>query len=894
MSAAGRKMSLAQATMLVAGNMIGTGVFLLPVNLAQVGGIAIFGWVIATAGVAALGLVFAKLGELNPQQGGPYAYARDFLGPYAGFQTNYVYWFGNWIGNIAIAVAAVGYLAELIPGDQRLRRRASSPPPPSSGCSRSPTSSGRAWSARWRPGRWRSASSRSSAIALFGWFWFDSATFLAGWNVSGESNMHAVSRAASMALWAYMGIESAAVSAGVIENPKRNVPLATLIGLGLAAVVYMLSSTVIMGILPNEELRTSHAPFAEAARLALGTAGAIVISVCAVLKSVGSLGGWMLLVGQSAQGGGRRRHVSARLRAPQRATACRAAGSSSSAVLMTVVLFATMSPTLAGQFNNMVDLAVILIIVPYVYSAVAVVKVIHDHELPAHDVPHLQVDRARRGRVLPVGSHRRRSGHGRARDGGAADQRAAVSVLHPLDGGSREAQSGAHEQSRTESSQRPRIEHVHRPDKESCHATDSMLVDPSGGRRRTLLAAAVLALLARLRSARRRRRPPAPPGLPAGLDWTFNFDATLRARSASPIRSTRTRSPSNRPAISATTGSKASIKPALERGRTRRTAPRSSTARSAASASAPTARRRRWSATTPPRSTSRISTSAGAPATARRLGENVLDFTVGRTQYKLGHGMLLWDGAAEGGSRGGYWTNARKAFEFAAIGRFKPGNHTFEAFYLDKDDLPEADSDSKLWGVNYEYAIGEDTTLGATYMKWSGESRRGAAARRARRLQPARLHGAVPEPEGALVRGRSTRMEDNGDCARLHGVERAGGLSVRDRRGSRSSPIATPFFEGDDPATADERSLRRAVHRLLRLGHLVAGRDRRRVLRLELEPDLAPAARARDAERRASRTGLIFYDFQLDNPASAGVTSDDVALRARLVHGLDASTTTSS
>ena len=114
-SAPGRKMSLTQATMLVAGNMIGTGLFLLPVNLAQVGGIAVFGWLIATVGVAALGLVFAKLGELNPQQGGPYAYARDFLGPYAGFQTNYVYWFGNWIGNIAIAVAAVGYLAELIP-----------------------------------------------------------------------------------------------------------------------------------------------------------------------------------------------------------------------------------------------------------------------------------------------------------------------------------------------------------------------------------------------------------------------------------------------------------------------------------------------------------------------------------------------------------------------------------------------------------------------------------------------------------------------------------------------------------------------------------------------------------------------------------------------------------
>ena len=223
------------------------------------------------------------------------------------------------------------------------------------------------------------------AIALLGWFWFDSETFLAGWNVTGESDMHAISRAASMALWAYMGIESAAVSAGVIENPKRNVPLATLIGLGLAAVVYMLSSTVIMGILPNEELQNSHAPFAEAARLALGTPGVIVISVCAVLKSMGSLGGWMLLVGQSAKAAaddGMFPTAFARLNAngvPGR-------GLVIVAVLMTVVLFATMSPTLAGQFNNLVNLAVILIIVPYIYSAVAVVKVIHDHKLPAQDV----------------------------------------------------------------------------------------------------------------------------------------------------------------------------------------------------------------------------------------------------------------------------------------------------------------------------------------------------------------------------------------------------------------------------------------------------------------------------------------------------------------------------
>lgn len=367
--------------MLVAGNMIGTGLFLLPVNLASVGGIAIFGWLVATAGAVALGLIFAKLGELDPQEGGPYAYARDFLGPYVGFQTNSVYWFGNWIGNIAVAVAAVGYLAEFFPP-----------------IAHAPASVFATAAVIWiltfanilgprvvgALETWTMSLALIPIVAIagLGWFWFHPSTFLASWNVSGGSALHAVSRAASIALWAYMGVESAAVSAGVIENPKRNIPLATLMGLGLAAVIYILSSTVIMGIIPNAELRISHAPFAEAARLAIGTPGMVVIALCAILKSVGSLGGWMLLVGQSAKAAaddGMFPKAFARLNrhgVPGR-------GLVIVGVLMTIVLFATMSPTIADQFSRIIDLAVILVVVPYIYASVAVVKVVYDHQLPA-------------------------------------------------------------------------------------------------------------------------------------------------------------------------------------------------------------------------------------------------------------------------------------------------------------------------------------------------------------------------------------------------------------------------------------------------------------------------------------------------------------------------------
>src|SRR5437773_755690 len=368
-------MSLVQGTMLVAGNMIGTGLFLLPSTMAAVGGIAIFGWLIATAGAVALGLAFAKLGELDPKEGGPYAYARDFLGPYAGFQTNYVYWFGNWIGNIAVAVAAVGYLAELFPPLAH---------PPASVF----TTAAVIWILTglnilgprvvgaletWTMSL---ALIPIAAIALLGWFWFQPATFLASWNVSGGSGTSAIIRAASIALWAFMGVESAAVSAGVIENPKRNIPLATIIGLSVSAVIYILSSTVIMGIIPNAELQTAHAPYAEAARLAVGTVGMIVIAVCAILKSVGSLGGWMLLVGQSAKSAaddGMFPKAFARLNrhgVPGR-------GLVIVGMLMTIMLFATMSPTIAKQFNRLIYLAVIFVVVPYISAAVAVVEVVY-------------------------------------------------------------------------------------------------------------------------------------------------------------------------------------------------------------------------------------------------------------------------------------------------------------------------------------------------------------------------------------------------------------------------------------------------------------------------------------------------------------------------------------
>lgn len=104
------KIGLVPAILMVAGNMMGSGVFMLPANLAGIGSIAIIGWLITIVGAVSLGLVFAKLTEINTAAGGPYAYAKKAFGDYMGYQTNLVYWLANVIGNVGLAVAGLGYL----------------------------------------------------------------------------------------------------------------------------------------------------------------------------------------------------------------------------------------------------------------------------------------------------------------------------------------------------------------------------------------------------------------------------------------------------------------------------------------------------------------------------------------------------------------------------------------------------------------------------------------------------------------------------------------------------------------------------------------------------------------------------------------------------------------
>lgn len=109
-----KKIGLFACTGVVAGNMMGSGIALLPANLASIGGIAIWGWIISIIGAMSLAYVYARLATKNPQQGGPIAYAGE-ISPAFGFQTGVLYYHANWIGNPAIGITAVSYLSTFFP-----------------------------------------------------------------------------------------------------------------------------------------------------------------------------------------------------------------------------------------------------------------------------------------------------------------------------------------------------------------------------------------------------------------------------------------------------------------------------------------------------------------------------------------------------------------------------------------------------------------------------------------------------------------------------------------------------------------------------------------------------------------------------------------------------------
>jgi hypothetical protein len=262
---------------------------------------------------------------------------------------------------------------------------------------------------------------------------------------------------------------------------------------------------------------------------------------------------------------------------------------------------------------------------------------------------------------------------------------------------------------------------------------------------------------------------------------------------------------------------------------------------------------------------------------ALTVGENALDVTIGRSQYRLGHGFLLFDGAAEGGSRGGYWTNARKAFEFAAIGRFQPGAHKIEAFYLDKDELDESNTDSRLWGTNYEYSIGDDTTLGATYMKWSADAEL-EPGRDGLTVFNVRAYTAPISTAPGLSFEFEYALERNGQAFESSAWTFQSSYELSETTWKPTLTYRYAFFQGDDPDTDSNEAFDPLFPGFYDWGTWWQGEIAGEYF-LSNSNLTSHLFRVHVAPSETVGGGLMFYKFGFDQPASVGpgVTATDAA-----------------
>lgn len=372
MAAQPKRMNLMQLTFIVAVNMMGSGIIMLPTNMAKVGAISLLSWFVTALGSMAIAYGFAQAGLFNQRPGGMSAYAEDAYGKSGYFVVFLLYFLSLAIGNVAIGISAVGYLATFFPW------LSSTPVATCLGVIAllwlttvanfgGPSITGRIGSITvW------GVIIPVGFISVLGWFWFSPTTFGAAWNPHGLSLGEGMGSSIALTLWAFLGMESAAQNSSAVENPKRDVPLACMFGTLGAGVIYVLSTTVIQGIVPNEELAKSTGPFGLAYSHMFSPFVGSVIMALAVMACLGSLLGWQFTIAQTGKSAADERMFPAFFTRVN-GMGAPVTGMIVLGIVQTVLALSTISPTLSEQFSALVNLAVVTNVLPYIISLSALI-----------------------------------------------------------------------------------------------------------------------------------------------------------------------------------------------------------------------------------------------------------------------------------------------------------------------------------------------------------------------------------------------------------------------------------------------------------------------------------------------------------------------------------------
>lgn len=363
MSATAKKIGPVLATFLVANNMIGSGFFLLPATLAKSGGVTALAWVVCTVLAVVLGGAFARLAREYPGMQSPDDYVRPSLGRDAGFLATTLYWTTCWTGNSAIAVAAFGYLVVLLPVQDSPGVRLAG-------------QLALIWLmlAANLMGPRQVAKFQSlcvvlgllpvAAVLIAGWAHFDPALYREAWNVTDRHDAAVVMSSLAPVFWAFVGLETGAMVAGIVRDPDRNVPRATIGGIAIAGAVYLVASVLMMGIVPAAQMAASGAPFALVAGIMFGPWAVPVIAAAAALKATGTLGGWMLVAGETGARAAQR-GLLPRMFGQLRPDGTAVRGLVVVTVAMSAIAIATSAGSVGAQFEFLINAVLILNVLAY-------------------------------------------------------------------------------------------------------------------------------------------------------------------------------------------------------------------------------------------------------------------------------------------------------------------------------------------------------------------------------------------------------------------------------------------------------------------------------------------------------------------------------------------------
>ncbi|WP_139488684.1 amino acid permease [Brevibacillus dissolubilis] len=388
-------------TAFVVGNMVGSGIFMLPSSLANTAsplGVTL-AWLLTGFGVLMIALVFGNLSVRRPDlTAGPQAYAKALFsspraGNVSGFSMVWGYWVANWAGNVAIITTFAGYLSTFFPimKNEAVLTTIGSFDLEVGKLTTFLVCSALLWGTHAIINQGVSGAGKLNFIAtatkVIGFalfivaavFAFDSANLVPFYNdveVDGatEGLLSQVNLAAISTLWAFVGIESAVVLSGRARS-QRDVKMATIVGLLVALAIYIGITLLTMGVLPQDALKASDKPLVDALSMIIGDSGATIMALLAITSLVGSTIGWILMSAevpyQAALTG----------TFPAYFGKLNKNGSPTRSLTVTnfmsqLFIFSTISGTIAEAFDFVIFVATLAYLIPYLVSAVYQVKLV--------------------------------------------------------------------------------------------------------------------------------------------------------------------------------------------------------------------------------------------------------------------------------------------------------------------------------------------------------------------------------------------------------------------------------------------------------------------------------------------------------------------------------------